>query len=194
MLAYLKARLAEPTTKAALLSGAAALGAAAIGQISWQTCGITEIGLLLPALVPEAAKPIIAELAQAAEQALSPAKKVGALLAAGAVGSILLLQACSSSQIASTQAAIAGVSQDILTTVGAACTEFEPVALAVGATSPTAASYVAYGASVCDPLKGGTVPATVDASTAAWVGAITGSLKALAAVPAAPPAAATTAS
>jgi len=105
-----------------------------------------------------------------------------AILAASAV----VLSACSSAQLQQAQSSIAAASADLLATVNAACAEYAPVAAAMAAAkSPAVDAYLKYGNSICGSA-GGAVSAgvTVDASTAAWVGAITGALEALATPPA----------
>jgi len=102
-----------------------------------------------------------------------------------AVG-VAVLSACSPAQFQQAQSSIAAASADLLATVNAACAEYTPVAAAVAAAkNPTVDAYLKYGNSICAP-EGGMVPsgAAVDASTAAWVGAITGALQALATPPA----------
>lgn len=98
----------------------------------------------------------------------------------------VVLVDCSATQLQQAQSSLSAASADILATVDAACVEYVPVAAALAATAnATADAYLKYGNSVCRPASGsGGSPVPVDASTAAWVGAITGALKLLAAAPA----------
>ncbi len=92
---------------------------------------------------------------------------------------------CSASQVQEAQLALATAGGDVLRTVDAACAEYAPVATALAtAKDPAVGTYLAYGNSVCASASGAAAAGVaVDPSTAAWVGAITGALKVLAAPP-----------
>jgi hypothetical protein len=97
------------------------------------------------------------------------------------VATVVLLSACTAAQLQRAQSSIAAASTDVLATVNAACAEYLPIAeTAAKANDATVDAYLTYGNSVC--AAGGTSSSGVaaDASTAAWVGAITGALRALA--------------
>ncbi len=81
---------------------------------------------------------------------------------------VTVLVGCSAGQVAST-----------VSSVQQACVSVQP-ALAAGAASgiPQARDIAGYGNAVCGPVMGGgAVPASVDASTPAWLGSLAGMLK-----------------
>jgi hypothetical protein len=103
---FIAARLAEPSTKAAIAGAIGALVAALLGQITPEAAAVSVVLLLLPALTPEQAKAVVTEIATLAKAA----RKVGpALILVVAAGA---LSACQSPGTIS-----AGLPQDIAAAV-----------------------------------------------------------------------------
>lgn len=164
MLVFLKARLAEPTTKAALIAALGAIAAAALGQIGWEAAVVTLIGSLLPIFTPETAKPIVAELTQAVADA---ARKSAPVLAVMAL--IGTLAACTAQQVQTAET-------EISAGIAAACHDVNAAAVA-NPQSPA----VAW-ASACTPT--GMAGLVQNSATVQWLGGLAVQLS----QPAAPPA------
>lgn len=109
-----------------------------------------------------------------------------------AAASLLALVAgCTSAQIQKAQTDIANVDSTLLATVAAGCATFAPIAAPLTAAPNAALANIAQtGAGMCD-LATGKISASgvpnIDTNTAAWLGLLSGMLKA-AATPAPAPA------
>jgi hypothetical protein len=138
---------------------------------------------------------IFEALSRSALDAKPPASRAAPMiLLLVLVGGGLSLSSCTTAQLQQATGGIATVSNDVLSTVSAGCREFAPIAAPLTASPDAGLANIAQtGAGMCD-LATGKIAASgvphIDANTAAWLGILTGMLKAASApVAAAAPAA-----
>jgi hypothetical protein len=166
----------KKTYIAAFLALSGALLGGLDGDLTWpQSFDIivpAVLGLTIRHGISTSALSLAASLAASIAKAASDAGKTIAvlLLVLGLGGAVLT--ACTPAEIAEVQVAVA-----------ASCAAYAPVAAKLaGSNTGTVQSILAYGASVCD-AQGNVIPGvSVDSSTAAWVGSLTGLLQAALAV------------
>lgn len=147
---------------------------------------------LVADMIPDADKAVATDTAKAipADATTKAVSGAAAVVLAFVIALGALVAACTPTQIQDAATKVATVDASLMSTVQAGCAEFAPIAAPLAnAPDPKLASIVATGAGMCDLASGKVVASgvpNIDPTTAAWLGLMTGVLKAAVTVPAAP--------